>query len=151
MLRCGSGIETYTLAADDLMRLAGQGALGLLPLVPFSKGGETPEAAERAARLALMQAPAEQAEPLAVLVGVFAARQLGADMVAQYSTAIPPTNNRAENTRLAQSGGLVYTRWVCLRARAYLPGPHEWGARGWRGLTAAFDVVSQTHAAGAML
>ena len=98
------GIEAYELAAQDLMTLAKQGAYGLLPLVPFSKGGETLEAAERAARLALTQAPTEQAEPLAVLVGVFAARKLGQTVAEAMLRRLLMSNNTLELSPL-------YLKW----------------------------------------
>ncbi len=98
------GVEAYELAAQDLMALAEQGAYGLLPLVPFSKGGETLEAAERAARLALTSAPTEQAEPLAVLVGVFAARKLGSDVVETMLRRLLMSSNALELSPL-------YMKW----------------------------------------
>ena len=98
------GIEAYTLQAEDLMALATQGAYGLLPLVPFSQGGETLEATERAARLALTQAPTEQAEPLAVLVGVFAARKLGSDVVETMLRRLLMSSNTLELSPL-------YLKW----------------------------------------
>jgi len=82
-----------------------QGAYGLLPLVPFSKGGETLEATERAARLALTSAPTEQAESLAVLVGVFAARKLGSDIVQTMLRRLLMSSNTLELSPL-------YLKWV---------------------------------------
>lgn len=99
------GIEAYRLAAPDLMALAEQGAYGLLPLVPFSNGGETLEAAERAARLALTSAPTEQAEPLAVLVGVFAARKLGQNVAEAMLRRLLMSSNTLELSPL-------YLKWV---------------------------------------
>ncbi|HUY75373.1 MAG TPA: hypothetical protein VMV29_01285 [Ktedonobacterales bacterium] len=70
-------IEVYNLQAADLLRMGEQGAPGLLPLVPFTKGGATLEAAEAAGRIAMATPNEEERVPITTMVGILAARKIG--------------------------------------------------------------------------
>ncbi len=71
-----SGIELYRLAPSAIMNV---GAVGLLPLVPFTKGA-TPEVIETALERVKNEAPAEQVEPLVAFLGLFTSRFYGMDL-----------------------------------------------------------------------
>jgi predicted transposase YdaD len=70
-------IELYRLTPDAIMET---GVVGLLPLLPFTKGA-TPELIEMAMRQVKEAAPAEQVKPLAGLLGLFTSRLYGTDLV----------------------------------------------------------------------
>jgi hypothetical protein len=70
-------IELYKLAPDAIINA---GVVGLLPLLPFTKGA-TPAMIEAAMQQVKEEAPAEQVKPLAGLLGLFASRFYGQDLV----------------------------------------------------------------------
>ena len=69
-------IELYRLSADAIMKAK---AIGLLPLLPFTKDA-TAAMVEQAMRRVKEEAPAEQMRPLAGLLGVFTSRFYGKEM-----------------------------------------------------------------------
>lgn len=68
------GIEVYKLRAEDLIA---RGLLGLLPLTPFTSGGDNFQMFERVAELVKDRAPSEDVVELEMLLGVFGARHFG--------------------------------------------------------------------------
>lgn len=65
------GIKLYDLSSQALLDL---GLPGLLPLVPFTRGGADLDTIERTAELVQQRVPADEAEILESLLMVFAAR-----------------------------------------------------------------------------
>ncbi len=69
-------IELYRLTPDAIMMA---GAVGLLPLLPFTNGAN-PSLIETAMRRVKEEAPAEQVRPLVGLLGLFTSRFYGTDL-----------------------------------------------------------------------
>lgn len=72
------GIKVYELPAEAVLEL---GLPGLLPLIPFTRGGADLGMIERTAELVAQRAPAEEAEILESLLFVFAARSFEASVL----------------------------------------------------------------------
>lgn len=70
------GTAVYDIPAELLLESA---VVGLLPLVPFTRGGAGRRVIERAAREIEARAPTDQLVPLETLLAVFGARSLGPD------------------------------------------------------------------------
>jgi hypothetical protein len=103
---CGTwgfdGIELYAIPAERLLE---SGLVGLLPLVPFTEGGATEGAIERAARAVQERAPADQLAELEGLLAVFGARSLGADAIRALMRRV------LMNTEILEQSPL-YREWV---------------------------------------
>jgi len=99
------GIEVYRLSAEQLLLLGEQGIVGLLPLIPFTVGGATLEAAETTGRVVRAHAPEELKATLITLLGIFAARNLGDEVGLALIRRLLMSNEILELSPL-------YRKWV---------------------------------------
>src|SRR5579875_2656881 len=107
------GVEVYQLPAPEVLALGEQGIVGLLPLIPFTQGGKTLEAAEAAGRAIQAHAPPEELTALATLLGVFAARMVGPEAALELIRRLLMSND------ILLEVSPLYRQWV-----------EEWKAEG---------------------
>ena len=117
-------IELYELSPDAIMNA---GAVGLLPLLPFTKGA-TAEMIEAAMRRVKDEAPAEQVKPLAGLLGLFTSRFYGEDM------ALDMFRRLFMSTEILQEFPLFRSMMAEAEARGKAEGLEQGKAEGERGL-----------------
>ena len=119
------GIELYNLPAERVLSGDLVGLLGLLPLVPFMRGGETLPIIERAARLIQAEEPDPERQSVSEsLLALFAARHLGAEGVLALLRRLFVSTEILEQSPL-------YRRWIAeAMARGRAEGEAEGEAKG---------------------
>lgn len=95
------GIEVYNLRATDLLA-KGEHMPGILPLLPFTRGGETVEAIESAGQLIQRETSGDNQVALATLLGVLASRKIGHETAMTLVRRWVMSNDLLESSPLYQ-------------------------------------------------
>ena len=100
-----TGLELYKVQAEALLELGRQGIVGLLPLVPFARGGVSEPILEQTAQTIVDQAAADQVAELESLWAVFASRQVDQHVILSMLRRLLMSTEILEQSSL-------YREWV---------------------------------------